>query len=202
VSQSEGKLAALILAAGASRRMGSPKALLRWEKEAVLDTLIGKLRACCDPVVVVLGHHAGEIRAGMSRAAQALITLNPGPERGQLSSLQCGLAAMPAACGVMFTPVDYPAMREETIRLLAETFLSKAHPRPVVAPRCGGRSGHPVVLPSWLWEEFARETGTARDVLRRHRGATVYCDVTDPGVLGDMDTHEDYRKLLEAAGLA
>ncbi|MCP5113563.1 MAG: NTP transferase domain-containing protein, partial [bacterium] len=111
-------LAGLILAGGASRRMGEPKALLDIWGETFVDRLIRVLGAHCDPVVVVLGHEAERVRAGVERAAEFVI--NPAPGRGQLSSMQCGLRAVPGECdGVMFTPVDYPAVKESTVAAVA-----------------------------------------------------------------------------------
>ena len=83
-------IAGIILAAGASSRMGTPKALLDYRGETFLDRLIRVLGAVCDPVIVVLGYHAEQIRAGVNGRVQFVV--NPTPTRGQLSSLQTGLA--------------------------------------------------------------------------------------------------------------
>src|SRR5262249_39848884 len=83
-------IASVLLAAGASRRMGTPKALLDYRGETFLDRLIRVTGAVCDPVIVVLGHHAQEIRGRVKSAAHFVV--NPDPERGQLSSLQTALA--------------------------------------------------------------------------------------------------------------
>ena len=85
----------LILAAGESRRMGSPKALLEFRGETFLDRLIGLFSRCCSPVIVVLGAQQETVRAGLRRPAEALIVENPDFLRGQLSSMQCGLRAVP-----------------------------------------------------------------------------------------------------------
>ena len=89
-------VAGIILAAGESRRMGFPKALLRYRDETFLDTLIGLFAARCSPVIVVLGAHADRIRARTLRPATFVI--NPDYQRGQTSSMQCGLRAVPAGC--------------------------------------------------------------------------------------------------------
>jgi CTP:molybdopterin cytidylyltransferase MocA len=89
-------VAGLILAAGASTRMGRPKPLLVYQGETFLDRLIRVFGTCCSPVVVVLGHGAETIRAGLRRAAEAVIVLNENWANGQLSSMQCGLRAVPA----------------------------------------------------------------------------------------------------------
>ena len=93
------KIAGIILAGGASRRMGTPKALLRFQNETFLDRLIGVFSPVCDPVIVVVGLHADQIRAGIERADDVRFAVNPDPERGMLSSLQCGLALLPSGSG-------------------------------------------------------------------------------------------------------
>ena len=75
-------IAGLILAAGASTRMGSPKALLDYGGETFLDRLIGLLAGVCGSVTVVLGYHAAVIHSGIRRVAQAVFVLNPEPSRG------------------------------------------------------------------------------------------------------------------------
>lgn len=192
-------LAGLILAAGESRRMGSPKALLEFDGETFLDRLILALGASCSPVIVVLGCEAQRIGAGLRRAEAATIVTNPDYRRGQLSSLQRGLAAVPpAAEGVMFTLVDYPAVRPSTIARLAWRFQTRQPQEWLVVPRSQGRHGHPVCLVCDLIPEFLALAGDAqaRDVIRGHRKQTVYEDVDDAGILEDVDDPESYARLI------
>lgn len=194
-------LAGIILAAGESRRMGSPKPLLEFHGETFLDRLILTLSAACSPVIVVLGWEPSTIRAGIKRADLANIVLNPDYRRGQLSSLQCGIAAAPAeAAGVMFTPVDYPAVRPSTVVRLARTFETREADQLLVIPRSQGRNGHPVCAARALFGEFLSlaPEAAAHDLIRRYRGQTVFLDVDDPGVLQDIDDPEAYRHLTGA----
>lgn len=187
-------VAGLILAAGESRRMGSPKALLEYQGETFIDRLSGLFAALCSPVIVVLGANADEIRARTARPVQ--FVFNPHYRSGQTGSLQCGLRAVPPqAEGVLFTLVDHPAVAAVTL----ETLL--AAPRPLLrVPRCGGRRGHPVWFRRELISEFLSlpETGAARDVVRAHVAETEFLDVDDPGVLADIDDPASYRELLGA----
>ncbi len=194
-------IAAVILAAGASRRMGSPKALLTWEGETFLDRLARLSGAVCRPVVAVIGFDAGAIRPGIQHPERLLLVENPQPERGQLSSLQTGLTAVPAgAGGVLFTPVDQPAVRAATIERLVTAFQSRPREVSIVVPRFEGRHGHPVCVgPDVVAELLALPpaTGQAREVIHRIPGRVAYLDVEDAGVVTDIDDPDAYRALLQ-----
>jgi molybdenum cofactor cytidylyltransferase len=190
--------AGLILAAGESRRMGSPKALLEYRGETFLGRLTRLFAARCEPVIVVLGAHADEIRAG-SRA-ECTFVLNPDWRTGQTSSMQCGLRAVPAdAEGVLFTLVDHPAVAESTLDRLQPP-LPNGCGSVLRVPRFEGRRGHPVWFSAALVPEFLAipPTAAARDVVRAHAAETEFLDVDDPGILADIDDPEAYRMLTGA----
>ena len=191
-------IAGLIVAAGESRRMGSPKALLPFRGETFIDGLIARLAPHCAPVIVVLGGAEAEIRRGMRRAGEACIVVNPDYLRGQITSMQRGLReAPPDSEGVLFTLVDHPNVNPETVARLA------APPLPLLRiPRYLGRRGHPVFFRRELVPELlgVPADGSARDVVARYEPA--YIDVQDPGVLDDIDDPDAYRRLVEGAGSA
>ncbi len=184
------KIAGIILAAGRSRRMGSPKALLDWDGETVIEHMIGIIGAVADPVIVVAGFHADAIRP---KAARATLVVNPAPERGMLSSLQCGLRAVPADCdAVLFTPVDHPAVLAETVQALAAVSAALA------IPVFEGRRGHPVLIVRSVADEILALPVEARasDVIRRHLDRAIMVEVNDRGVLEDIDDPAAYSRLL------
>ena len=122
--------AGIILAAGESSRMGSPKALLEFRGETFLDRLIRCFQAQCSPVIVVLGHTPEVIRACVRGAANVEFVLNPQYQLGQFSSLQCGLRAVPPdAEGAVFTPVDHPNIEAGTVTRLIESAAPIAIPQ-------------------------------------------------------------------------
>jgi molybdenum cofactor cytidylyltransferase len=186
--------AGLILAAGESRRMGFPKALLAYRNETFLDTLIGLFATRCDPVVVVLGSGAEQIRARVRR--MATFAFNPNYALGMTTSLQCGLRALPPdAEGVLFTLVDHPAVSGATLDLLLSA------PRPLVRiPRYSGERGHPIWFSRELIPEFLAipPGGAANQVVRAHRAETEFLDLDDPGIVADIDDPEAYRQLTGA----
>jgi len=187
------QLAAVILAAGASQRMGRPKAALVYDGETFLARAIRLFSPLCDPVIVVLPP------AGMICPPGVLCTVNPVPERGMLSSLQCGFRAVPdRAEQVFFMPVDLPAISGATVAALAE----HAGTAPLILPRYEGRRGHPVLVRRDLIPEFLAlsPSAQARDIVERHEGEIRYVDVNDPGILADVDTPADYERIT--AGIA
>ena len=197
-------IAGIILAAGASSRMGSPKALLQYRGESFIQRLVRVLSPVCGRVIVVLGYHAAEIRPGIP--GSAVITINPAPERGQLSSLQTALAALPAdADGFLFTPVDSPAVESETVDHLADEFRRRDPATLLVIPRIqtpsGPKRGHPVFAARAIAEELLGlpPTAMASEVIHGHIPQTIYVDVADPGIQTDIDDREAYRRLSEAA---
>jgi CTP:molybdopterin cytidylyltransferase MocA len=185
--------AGLILAAGESSRMGSPKALLEFRGETFLDRLIRCLSTHCAPVIVVLGYEPEVIRAGVRAPDNAVFVLNPDYQRGQFSSMQCGLRAVPEdAEGVVFTPVDHPNIEPATVARLIDTAAAVAIPQYI------GHHGHPVLFSRRLIPEFLAlpPDEQAPTVIRRHGSEIRYIDVPDPGILDDVDDPEAYRRLI------
>lgn len=171
--------------------MGTPKALLEYRGETFLGRLVRLFSARCSPVIVVLGAHAEEIRAG-SRA-ECTFVFNADYRTGQTSSMQCGLRAVPAAAdGVLFTLVDHPAVSRETLERLFTPGGSVLR-----VPRFDGRRGHPIWFSSKLIPEFLAipQDGAARDVVRAHAAETEFLDVDDAGILADIDDPAAYRML-------
>jgi len=194
-------IAGVILAAGASSRMGgSPKALLEYRGETFVGRLVRVLTGQCDPVIVVLGYHAERIRPSIE--GRARVVTNPSPERGQLSSLQTALTELPASAeGFLFIPVDCPAAEPETVEHVTAAFRGRASRIHLVVPQYRGKHGHPVCASRDIASEILAlpATAQARDVVHRHVPDTLYLDVDDAGILTDVDDPERYRRLAESA---
>jgi molybdenum cofactor cytidylyltransferase len=192
-----GSIAGIILAGGASRRMGTPKALLRFQGETFLDRLIRLFSAVASPVIVVVGHHAETIRSGIQRSPEAVFVTNPDPERGMLSSLQCGLAVVPSeADAVLFTPVDHPNLESSTLDKLKADFLAKQ--APVTVPTHDGKHGHPVCIALPVMAELLAlpPEAQASDVIHRYVSRTSYIEVPDSAILTDVDDQAAYAELI------
>ena len=187
--------AAIILAAGESRRMGRPKALLPFRGGTFVSVLAETLGACCAPVYAVFGFDAPNL---MAVAPSTVVAVeNPEYRHGMLTSLQAGLRAMPEVPGrILFTLVDHPAVERDTVRLLLRSSGD------IVIPRLAGKRGHPVLVSRAVARELMEEPPKSRlnAVLDRHAAAIQYIDVTDPGVRDDIDDQHMYEELLTREG--
>jgi molybdenum cofactor cytidylyltransferase len=193
------RVAAVVLAAGESSRMGRDKATLGYCGSTFLETILRTLGvAGVERVAVVLGHHAEEIRQAVN-LGDTEVVINRDYRRGQTSSLQAGLKALerPELEAVVVCLADHPAVSTQTLRRLVDSFCESR--APVVIPTYQGRRGHPVVLARQLFEELQslRPDAGANAVVRKYQAVTQFVEVDDPGVLLDIDDPELYRGLIE-----
>ena len=193
-------LTPILLAAGASSRMGQPKALLDFDGRPAIQLALDAFRGYGTPIVV-LGPNHQEIR---SRAAlgHVRVMLNLNPDTGQTASLQAALSILPKDVdGFFFMPVDYPLVASAAVGRLAEAFRAEKDPlKKIFVPSHDMKSGHPILCRREMGEEFIalREGGSARDVVKRVNSRLTYVIYPEAYVLMDMDTPEDYRRCLEA----
>lgn len=201
-----GPVAGVVLAAGDSTRMGTPKALLDAHGVTFLARLAGTLRrGGCDPVVVVAAAGAGAVAAEAERA-QAQLVVNPGGEGGQIGSLRAALAHLrrlddpPAAFA--FTPVDNPAVAADTVRAVIRGW--ERSQAAIVAPRYEDKRGHPVLADMTIAAEFLDEglAEGARTVVRRDPARVLEVPVPDPGIADDIDTPQRYAERFPREGAA
>ena len=189
------KPAGLILAAGESSRMGADKALLPFADSSFLEHLIRLFLPRVAPLVVVLGHHAEAIRGSIALRPGLTFAINPDYQRGQLSSFQTGIRALPArARAALVTLVDHPAVADTALDAILGHF-DPAAPS-LVIPRYQGQRGHPVLLPRPLLDEIAGlpPDASAKQVVRAHHRQAIFLDLADPGILADIDTPADYQQ--------
>jgi molybdenum cofactor cytidylyltransferase len=185
-------LAAIILSGGASRRMGSPKALLSYQGRPFLEHL---LDVAHHPKIgarrIVLGADAEPIAKEVDLAPGEIV-INEEWEKGQLSSLQAALRSLPPHTdGAILLLIDHPLISSTLVDELIETFYKSG--KPIVLPVYEGRRGHPVIFSSALYEELLNapsETG-ARSVVWAHSAEVQIVQTNEEGCvlnLNDPDT--------------
>ena len=193
-------LAAIILCAGESRRMGRPKALLACQGTTFLGHL---LRVTAHPSIgirrVVLGAAAEEIQRAASLAPEVVV-VNQDWQRGQLSSLQAGMRALPkdGTDGMLVCPVDHPLISSQLVDKLIKAF--RAQGKLIVMPTWEGHRGHPVIFAARLYQELLTanlEVG-AREVVWAHQADIFELATNEQGVTQNIDDPETLRQATGA----
>jgi molybdenum cofactor cytidylyltransferase len=191
--------AGVILAAGASSRMGSDKALLPWRNGTFLSSAINALQAASDLVIVIAGHNQQAV-APIVYSNGAFLVTNPNPDDGQFSSLRIGLNEVlgRGRDAAIITLVDRPAPKVETIEALKQVFLAAPDHIWAVVPEFQSRHGHPFIAGREMIEAFLRApaTSNAREVEHAHQEHILYLPVTDPLVAINVNTLQEFQQLL------
>ncbi len=197
--------------------MGREKALLAWPphplgeqqpplNETFLAHHIQLLRPHARPIFVVLGANYDTLAEMVTQLGGTPVR-NPQPERGQFSSLQTGVQAAQEQHihSVFVTPVDRPPVAESTLTAIKDVWQSTPEDVWAVVPATGPRHGHPIIagermMMAWL---FAPAGVTARNVEHAHQPHIRYVPVADPLLTININTPEDYARLLaEFSGVA
>ncbi len=194
---------ALILAAGASSRMGRTKAVLPLGPTG--DTVLARgIRSLIEgglpEVTVVAGAHIDAVRSAMPCNDRRIRLIeHPGWEQGQLSSLIAGLDAVadPQLEGLLVTLVDVPLVRPDTVKAVVRAW--RATRAPIVRPVDGERHGHPVIFDASVFAELrtADPRVGAKAVFAAHRAQVLDVAVKDEGAFLDLDTPEEYEQVLQ-----
>lgn len=214
-------IAALLLAAGESTRMGELKALLPWHGRPLIEHQVSALAtAGVSRTIVVLGHQSERLESLLADRSGIQCVFNPDYKQGKTTSIKAGLHALKASS----TP---PAAGEpgEAVRLLPEEsilILNADQPRSadtirrvkemhrradsskrtylITIPTYGGKGGHPIILSLSLTDELmdiSEDTLGVKDVVRRHGEETQRVEIDCPEILLDLNTPQDYQKALE-----
>jgi molybdenum cofactor cytidylyltransferase len=190
-----GNLQVIVLAAGASTRLGQPKQLVRLGGRPVLHRVVGEAVAVGgSSVTVVLGAHAREL-SRLLQNSPASVIVNRHWEEGMAASIRCGLAAAPASAeAVLILLGDQVAVSAEDLRRLIAAW--GGHDTIIAASVYGGTLGVPAIFPRFCWRELAELRGDcgARAVIQRHAARLVH--VPMPSASVDLDTPQDLARIL------
>ena len=189
-------IGAVILAAGASNRMGEPKQLLRLGGKTLLEQVLDSARsAAVDEIVVVLGAAAENIRQQVD-LSKTKVVINSSYQQGMGTSLGAGLAALdPAINAVLILLGDQPFVRPATLDRICEEYR-RSHAQ-IVIPLYKGFRGNPVLLDRSVFPEVMALSGDVgcRAIFGDHLEGIVKLPVDDVGILLDIDSKADFEKL-------
>jgi molybdenum cofactor cytidylyltransferase len=192
-------LAAAILAAGESKRMGQPKALIPFQGSSFVEHLIAATRHERVGITrVVLGAGAEGIRAQL-KIDPAWVVVNGDWPKGQLSSIHAALRSLPlgATEGILVCPVDHPLISPHLVADLIAVF--DVGGKMIVLPKYRGRRGHPVIFRAGLYGELlaaSAEVG-ARQVVWNHAAEVAEVETDEEGVILNLNDPETVRKATE-----
>jgi len=190
-------IAGIILAAGEGKRFGGNKALAKIDEISFLEKIANSLKEIgCNPIVVVIGSVTEPIIKEAKRLRIGY-AINDNWKDGQFSSLQKGLKEIKNdVSGALITLVDHPLVKYETYNSLKDKFSQSS--RNIFIPLYNLRRGHPIVVPSEAINEIieTKNNITLRDILKTHESMIETFPCEDSGILKDIDTKEEYERLL------
>ncbi|HVP21456.1 MAG TPA: nucleotidyltransferase family protein [Anaerolineaceae bacterium] len=202
MNASRPSLAAIVLAAGLSVRMGRPKMLLPWGDKSVIQAVVDTLiESGIEKILVVTGAVHEQIGRLLEGYPVELV-FNPRFQDGEmLHSLQSALTHLdPEVEGFFIVLGDQPQLLRSTVISLMQEF--DAHPARLIIPSFQMHRGHPWLIHRTLWEELValQPPYTLRDILQKHAGEIHYVNLDTPSILADLDTPEDYQKYRPETG--
>jgi molybdenum cofactor cytidylyltransferase len=187
-------ITAAVLAAGAGKRIGTPKALLRYKKHSFLETiLINLYSAGITKIYVVVGMEFDKVQKSLSIQYPIDLIQNPHPEEGPLSSFKRALKKMPVETkGCIMVLVDHPLVMIQTYRHLK--LLGEKNENSIYIPVYKNKNGHPVFFGKKFFAQLLRAplSEGARYVVRQNPEAVQKFETSDEGVIADIDSQEDF----------
>jgi molybdenum cofactor cytidylyltransferase len=191
-------IAAVILAAGESRRMGQPKMLLPWGNGTILGQVISTYQeAGLEDILVVTGGESERI-GDIAKQHRARTVFNEQFSSGEmLSSLQCGLWSLSTDEAEVEAALiglgDQPQVQAGSVRQICETF--RTQPARLIVPSFKMRRGHPWLVERSLWSELLAlmPPQSPRDFLNLHAAEILYVEMDTASILADLDTPQDYQ---------
>ena len=191
-------ICAIVLGAGQSRRMGTQKLLLPFGETTVIGHIINQLvNSNVDNIFTVVGHDRKLLEKELSTHPVSIV-VNPAYADGMLSSLRCGIGALPQNCdAILATLGDQPAIASQLIDEMTQAF-SKTN-KTILAPSYRGKRGHPTLISKCHFNEIMQQHDDIglRGLLRAHPEEIFELEVAAATVLSDMDRPADYLREVE-----
>ena len=192
------KISAILLAAGESKRMGVNKLALPWGRKTVLERCVDALvRSNIKEVVVVLSDRTKAL-GNRLRGPKVRLVMNPNYERGMSTSIRRGVQAVDRKSdGILIALGDQPLLRTKTINALIHALVQEKGK--IIVPIFRGSRGHPVLFGPTFKKELLQLKGDvgARSLLQRHPKSVFEVRTRSEGVVVDVDTWNDYRRVSQ-----
>jgi molybdenum cofactor cytidylyltransferase len=189
---------AIILAAGESKRMDSPKMLLPYKDKTIIETVIENvISSDVDKTMVVLGSTGDEILKSI-KDLPLEHCFNDNYKEGMLSSVKCGFSNLPEKFeAVVVLPGDYPGIGADVINMLITSFRKSK--KKIVIPLFRGKRGHPILISHYYRNEVMslRQEEGLRALSASFQDDVLEVNMDDPAILRDIDTMEDYINELK-----
>lgn len=182
----------ILIAAGRGRRMGQTKQLVKWNSKPLIAAAFDAVAPICDQMIVVLGHEEENVSAALEPRNFLRVTSDPDAE--MFTSIKAGLRASLDACPTatcLLQLGDHPQVEPETLQALVAN--SKESPDLAILPTYEARGGHPILIPSSIASQIVESavSGGLRMFWKENPQTVVRIDVSDPGIVLDIDTPED-----------
>jgi molybdenum cofactor cytidylyltransferase len=195
----ETKVSAILLAAGRSQRMGAPKPLLPVQGRPAVVRCLECLRGSQVADIVLVVNPEGGAIAEAAGEFPVRVAVNELPGSDMAGSVKAGLPLVDRdATGILVCLCDHPLVSPDTIASM--TSSHSRMPDAIVIPAWRGRKGHPTLFPRLLLEDLGT-FATLRDVIGHHNAKINILDVDDEGIVLDMDTPEDYKRIQDRQAL-
>ncbi|MGE5259422.1 MAG: nucleotidyltransferase family protein [Actinomycetota bacterium] len=197
------RIAAIVLAAGRSSRMGPLNKLLErlGGKAVVARVVSAAIASGADPVVVVTGFESDRVEEVL-RGLSATFIHNPDFEEGMSSSIHAGIKALPKDCdGAMILLGDMPAIAASDLEALMAAF-AKGGSEAICVPVRDGKRGNPLLWGRSYFAEMMQLSGDAgaKQLIAKHQAHVVEVEVESDGIFADVDTPEDLARLKAKLG--
>lgn len=194
------KVGAIVLAAGMSKRMGTPKMALPYKGRSVIGTVLTRLtNASIAPLIVVTGGEWKLVEEKIREIPfEGTVVRNPVPDHTEMmDSLRLGMRTLPLNLDAFLIVLgDQPQILDSTVALLTDEYARTR--KPIIIPSYQMRRGHPWLIGTEHWAELLDmpQEENLRDFLRKHGEDIHYLAVETPTILEDLDTPEDYSRAI------
>jgi len=192
------KISAIILAAGKSSRMKTPKPLLNWGKENLINFQIESLKnSNIEEIIVVIGSNAEEIKKEIN-SDEIKVVENVDFELGKTTSIKKGLSEINNKNDILLIAVDQPR-NKLLIEQISDFHINHPENKKIIMPFSDGKSGHPIIFSNIFFNELTQineETEGIREVIKRNQDSIIKYKTKDESALIDLNTPEQYEEYL------